>query len=41
VTSPEGLLDLLAGERVGRPVVLQLLRGGAKTEVQVVVAERR
>jgi S1-C subfamily serine protease len=39
--SPDGLLDLLAGDRVGRPVVLQLLRGGAKIDVTAVVAERR
>jgi S1-C subfamily serine protease len=39
--SPDGLLDLLAGDRVGRPVVLHLLRGGAKIDVTVVVAERQ
>jgi S1-C subfamily serine protease len=40
VESPEELLDLLLGDRVGRPVPLKLLRGGSVTEVTVVVGER-
>jgi S1-C subfamily serine protease len=40
VESPEDLLDLLVGERVGRQATLRLLRGGKPTEVQVVVGER-
>ncbi len=40
VESPEALLDLLTGDRVGRAVELELLRGGAATKVSVVVGER-
>lgn len=40
IHSPEDLLDLLAGERVGRPVALRLLRGGSPLELSVVVGER-
>lgn len=38
--SPEDLLDLLADDRVGRPVTLQVLRGGSTTELSVTVGER-
>lgn len=38
--SPEDLLDLLAGNRVGQSVVAHVLRGGAARDVQVTVAER-
>lgn len=41
VTSPDELLDLLAGDRVGRSVRLRVLRGGSPLEVDVTVAERR
>jgi S1-C subfamily serine protease len=40
VESPEELLDLLVGDRVGRQVTLQVLRGGAATELTVTVGER-
>jgi serine protease DegQ len=40
IRSPEELLDLLLGDRVGRSVTLRLLRGGAATDVSVVVGER-
>jgi S1-C subfamily serine protease len=38
--SPEDLLDLLVGDRVGRPVSLKVLRGGAPFDVSVTAAER-
>lgn len=41
LASPEELLDLLTGERVGRAVKLRLLRGGAPAELDVQVRERR
>jgi S1-C subfamily serine protease len=40
VTSPEDLLDLLLGDRVGRPVKLTVLRGGTRAELTVTVGER-
>jgi S1-C subfamily serine protease len=40
VESPEDLLDLLLGERVGREVSLRVLRGGTTTELKVKVGER-
>ena len=40
VSSPEDLLDLLRGDRVGRDVSLRLLRGGAPKEISVTVEER-
>jgi S1-C subfamily serine protease len=40
VDSPEDLLDLLTGDRVGRAVTLQLLRGGAPVTVTITVGER-
>jgi len=40
VASPEDLLDLLSGERVGRVLPLRLLRGGAAADVSVTVGER-
>jgi S1-C subfamily serine protease len=40
VTSPEDLLELLAGERVGRPASLKVLRGGRSTELPVTIGER-
>jgi S1-C subfamily serine protease len=40
VESPEDLLDLLVGERVGRQATLRLLRGGTPTDVTIVVGER-
>jgi S1-C subfamily serine protease len=39
--SPEDLLDLLVGDRVGRPVVMKVLRGGAPVEVSVTAGERQ
>ena len=40
VDSADDLLNLLVGERVGRDVALELLRGGAPTSVTVKVGER-
>jgi len=40
LASPEDLLDLLHGDRVGRPVTLRILRGGAPIDVAVTVEER-
>jgi len=40
IHSPEDLLDLLLGDRVGRKVTLRLLRGGAAQNVDVTVGER-
>jgi S1-C subfamily serine protease len=40
IQSPEDLLDLLVGDRVGREVTLRVLRGGAATAVTVTVGER-
>jgi S1-C subfamily serine protease len=40
IESPEDLLDLLLGERVGRPAVLEILRGGTSLQLPVVVGER-
>ena len=40
IESPEDLLDLLVGDRVGRQVTLRALRGGAVTELSVTVGKR-
>jgi S1-C subfamily serine protease len=40
VESPEDLLDLLAGDCVGRAVPIRVLRGGAAQQIQVTVGER-
>jgi S1-C subfamily serine protease len=40
LASPEDLLDLLQGERVGRPVTLRTLRGGSPLDITVTVEER-
>jgi serine protease DegQ len=40
VHSPEDLLDLLAGDRVGRQVTLHMRRGASITDVAVTVGER-
>ena len=40
IGSPEHLLDLLTGERVGRKAALRLLRGGGVMEVGVTIGER-
>ncbi|HYS54886.1 MAG TPA: trypsin-like peptidase domain-containing protein [Thermoanaerobaculia bacterium] len=40
VESPEDLLDLLAGDRVGKAVAINLVRGGASKEVKVTVGDR-
>lgn len=39
--SPEDLLDLLLGDRVGRKVPLRIIRGGKGEELQVTVGERQ
>jgi len=41
IHSPEDLLDLLLGDRVGRKVTLHLLRGASTADVDVTVGERR
>jgi len=38
--SPDALLDLLTGDRVGRTVVARTLRGGALRDVQIGIVER-
>jgi S1-C subfamily serine protease len=40
VESPEDLLDLLIGDRVGRSVPLRLLRGGSPQDATIAVGER-
>lgn len=40
IASPEDLLDLLTGSRVGHTAVLKLLRGGSPTEVTVTIGSR-
>jgi len=40
IETPEDLLDLLQGDRVGRQLTVRLLRGGASTQVPVTVGER-
>jgi serine protease DegQ len=40
VASPEDLLDLLLGDRVGRAVPVKLLRGGASVDLTIGVGER-
>jgi S1-C subfamily serine protease len=40
VESPENLLDLLVGDRVGREVRIRVMRGGAASELAVTVGER-
>ena len=40
IESPEDLLDLLVGDRVGRQVRLRVLRGGVVTDLTVTVGER-
>jgi S1-C subfamily serine protease len=41
IESPEDLLDLLLGDRVGRRTVLRVLRGGQLTDLAVTVGERQ
>ena len=40
LTSPEDLLDLLVGDRVGRPLTTRVLRGGQVVDVTITAAER-
>lgn len=40
LASPEDLLDLLVGDRVGRPTTLQVIRGQQHVSVPVTIAER-
>lgn len=40
VESPENLLDLLVGDRVGRQASVRLMRGGKATELAITVGER-
>ncbi len=40
ITSPERLLDLLVGDRVGRTVTVRVLRGGVAQDIAVTVGER-
>jgi S1-C subfamily serine protease len=41
ITAPEELLDLLAGDRVGKSATLQVLRGGKPVDLAVTVGERQ
>jgi S1-C subfamily serine protease len=40
IDSPEDLLDLLLGDRVGRSVQIRVLRGGTAVDLPIVVGER-
>src|SRR5258705_13588897 len=40
VESPEDLLDLLVGDRVGRTITIRALRGGAIVDLAVTAGER-
>jgi S1-C subfamily serine protease len=40
LASPEDLIDLLVGDRVGRTVTLQILRGGSPVSVPITPSER-
>ncbi len=40
VESPEDLLDLLSGERVGKSIAISLVRGGNENEMKVTIGER-
>ena len=40
ITSPDDLLDLLTGDRVGKAATLRILRGGSAKELPVTVGER-
>jgi serine protease DegQ len=40
IESPEDLLDLLVGDRVGRTITIRALRGGAIVDLAVTVGER-
>jgi S1-C subfamily serine protease len=40
LTSPDDLYDLLVGDRLGRPVSLRVLRGGAPTDLTVTIRHR-
>ena len=40
IESPEDLLDVLVGDRVGRAVQLRILRGGTPTTISVTVGEK-
>jgi S1-C subfamily serine protease len=40
IESPEDLLDLLLGDRVGRTVAASILRGGSPVDVMITVGER-
>ena len=40
IESPEGLLDLLVGDRVGREMTLRALRGGVVVALAITVGER-
>jgi serine protease DegQ len=40
IESPEDLLDLLLGDRIGRTVTLRVLRGGTAADLSVAVGER-
>ena len=40
VESPEDLLDALSGDRIGRVITIEILRGGSPQELRAEVAER-
>jgi S1-C subfamily serine protease len=41
LSSPDELIDLLVGDRVGRVLTLRVLRGGAPIDVSVTPTERK
>jgi S1-C subfamily serine protease len=41
IDTPDRLLELLAGDRVGRTVTMRVVRGGAPVELTVTIGERR
>jgi S1-C subfamily serine protease len=41
ISSPDDLLELLTGERVGQSIAARVLRAGAVADLTVTVGERR
>jgi S1-C subfamily serine protease len=41
IDTSDRLLELLAGDRVGRPVTMRVVRGGTPVELTVTVGERQ
>jgi S1-C subfamily serine protease len=40
-SDPADLLGALTGDRIGSPVTLRILRGGAPSDIAVIVGERQ